>query len=124
MTVLVVAGLGLAGGAGSVARYVLDAAVTARRPGPFPVATLVINVLGSLLLGVLTGLVLFQGVGDSWRVVLGTGFCGGFTTFSTASLASVTLARAGRQDLALLNVLLSWGLSTGAAVLGLALTAL
>ena len=124
MSAAVVVGLALAGGLGSVARYVLDGWLTARRPGPFPLATLVINVLGSLLLGLLTGLVLFHGAGDGWRVVLGTGFCGGFTTFSTASWASVQLVRAGRRDLAALNVVGSLALTTLAAVLGLALAAL
>ena len=122
MTALVVAGLGLAGGLGAVARFVVDAAVTARRPAPFPLATLLINVTGSLLLGLLTGLVLYDGVADGWRVVLGTGFCGGFTTFSTASVSGVRLAGAGRPRLAALYVLGTLALSTAAAAVGLAVS--
>lgn len=124
MSVAVIAGLAVAGGAGSVTRFVVDSALTARHPSPFPIATLVINVTGSLLLGVLTGLVLFHGAADAWRVVWGTGFCGGFTTFSTASWASVQLVRTGRPELAALNVLGSLALTTAAAVLGLAVSAL
>lgn len=122
MTAVLVAGVGVAGGLGAVARFVVDSAVTARRPSPFPVAVLLINVTGSLLLGLLTGLVLYDGVADGWRLVLGTGFCGGFTTFSTASVGGVRLAGAGRPLLAASYVLGTLGLSTTAAVVGLALS--
>ena len=61
---------------------------------------LLINVSGSLLLGLLTGLVLFSGASPDWRTVVGTGFCGGFTTFSTASFECVRLAQERRHRLA------------------------
>lgn len=118
---LVVAG---GGSAGAVARFVADGAVSARSRHPFPVATLLINVLGSLLLGVLYGLVMFHDLADELRLVLGTGFCGGFTTFSTASFSSVRLFQEGRSRLAALNVFATLILATTAASVGLALASL
>lgn len=123
MSAAVTVGLGLAGGVGAVCRVVLDGALTARRPRVFPVPTLLINVAGSLLLGLLAGLVLFHGAPDAWRAVLGTGFCGGFTTFSTASVGSVRLAEQDRPGLAALNALGTLALTLAAAGAGLALAA-
>lgn len=110
------------GGAGAVARLVLDGAVKARLGDRFPWGTLLINVLGSLLLGVLTGLVVHHGAAGDLRVVLGTGFCGGFTTFSTATVDTVRLAQRGAVVAALGNALGSVALTLGAAALGYALT--
>lgn len=90
---MIVALLCLAGGAGATARFVLDGALRARFGTTFPWATLLINLTGSVLLGVLTGLTLFHGSPDQVRVVLGTGFCGGYTTFSTASFETVRLVQ-------------------------------
>jgi CrcB protein len=115
----IVAGIAAAGGAGAATRFVVDVAVTARRPGPFPLAILLINVTGSLLLGILAGLVQYRGLDDAWLAVLGTGFCGGFTTFSTTSFAGVRLARDGRRVLAAYDVLGTLALCTGVAALGL-----
>lgn len=114
-----------AGGAiGAAARLFVDGALSARRSGAFPVATLLINITGSLLLGVLTGLVLLPDTPQVWGTVLGTGFCGGFTTFSTASFASVRLAQESRHVLAAFNVLGTLGPCTAAATGGLALAGL
>ena len=124
MTAGLVLGVSLAGGAGALSRFLVDGVISARRPSPFPQATLLINVLGSLVLGVLTGLVLFHDVADGWRVVLGTGFCGGFTTFSTTSFTSVRLAQERLPALAALNALGTLALSVAAAAVGFALAAL
>jgi len=118
------AGVGFAGGLGAVARVAIDGALTARRPAAVPYPTLVINVLGSLLLGLLTGLVLFHGAPDALRVAVGTGFCGGFTTFSTASVACVRLAQDDRPVAAGLYAAGTLALTTLAAATGLALGAL
>ena len=123
MSAALVLGVGVAGAVGAVARFRVDGAITSRHTGAFPQATLLVNVVGSLLLGVLTGLVLFQQVPDGWRVVLGTGFCGGLTTFSTTSFASVRLTQQNRPFLAALNVLATLTLCTAAAGLGLVLAA-
>ena len=97
MTVLL---LGLAGGVGAVCRLLVDTAVRHRWGGRLPYGLFVVNASGSLLLGVLTGLVAFHGAPDDLRLVAGTGFCGGWTTFSTASTETVRLAREGRAGAA------------------------
>ncbi|MEZ0494025.1 CrcB family protein [Kineococcus sp. TBRC 1896] len=115
--------LALAGGAGAAARFVVDGAVRTRWPSQFPWGVLLVNVLGSLLLGVLTGLVL-EGADERWGLVLGVGFCGGFTTFSTAMTDTVRLARDGSVRLALVNLLGTLAATVTAAALGLGLAVL
>lgn len=121
MSPALIVGVSVAGGAGALSRFLVDASVSARRPSSFPVGTLLINVAGSLVLGVLTGLVLFHDVDDAWRVVLGTGFAGGFTTFSTTSFTTVRLAQERLPTYAALNALGTLALSIAAAALGLLL---
>jgi CrcB protein len=87
--------VGAAGSGGALVRYLVDGAVRARRPGPVPWGTFTINLSGSLLLGFLTGLVLFHAAPSRLTVVAGTGFCGGYTTFSTASFETVRLLQDG-----------------------------
>lgn len=111
----------LAGAAGAVSRFVLDSSVKRRWESPFPWATVFINVTGSLLLGILAGLVLFGGQPAEWQTVVGTGFCGGYTTFSTASFETVRLVQQHRPALALLNAVGSLVLSVAACAAGLAL---
>jgi len=111
----------LAGASGALARFLLDAWTRQRWRSPFPLATVVINVTGSLLLGALAGIVLFHGESSTWQTVLGTGFCGGYTTFSTASFETVRLVEQGRRALALLNAVGSLVLSVAACAAGLAL---
>jgi len=111
----------LAGGAGAVTRFGVDGVLTARTPGYFPWATLVINLTGSLLLGVLTGLTLHHGSPADVKAVLGTGFCGGYTTFSTASVEAVRLARRGDLVAALTQLVASAGGTLAAAALGIQL---
>ena len=76
----------LAGGLGAVARFHSDAAIGRLRRWPMPVGTLAINTVGSGLLGLITGWVTFHSGAPEWAAVAGTGFMGGFTTFSTASV--------------------------------------
>jgi CrcB protein len=110
----------LAGATGAVARFVLDSSVKRRWQTAFPWATVTINVTGSMLLGVLAGLVLFGGQPAVWQTVVGTGFCGGYTTFSTASFETVRLVQQGRPGLALANALGSLLLSVAGCAAGLA----
>lgn len=111
------------GGAGAALRFVLDGLVKGRVVGSrfagFPVGTLLINVSGSFVLGVLTGLGQAGTIPASTVAVLGTGMMGGYTTFSTASVETVQLLRSGKTRLAVLNGLGMLVVSVGAAALGL-----
>ncbi|MFT3901418.1 MAG: CrcB family protein [Gordonia sp. (in: high G+C Gram-positive bacteria)] len=97
-----------AGGVGSLLRYVVDGEVKRRVSTDLPVATIGINIAGSALLGFITGLVVFAGSPSTLQLVAGTGFCGGFTTFSTASFETVALARRGETRLAAVNAIGTW----------------
>jgi len=99
----VIALLAVAGGVGAIARFMLDGILRSRLRTVLPLGTMIINVSGSLLLGLLTGLVLFAGTPDGWRLVLGTGFLGGYTTFSTASVETARFIQERRWFLALIN---------------------
>jgi CrcB protein len=115
---------------GAVARAVLDQWLrkeTIRRYGlgvgsRFPVGILAINVSGSFVLGLLTGVV-SHGLGPLVIAFAATGICGGFTTFSTWAFDTLILARDGERALAAANVGLSvgGGMLAAAAGLGLAL---
>lgn len=100
ITVLVVS---VAGGFGAVARFVLDGLVSTGRSLRYPVGTTLINVSGSLALGLVAGLAFHHGWPADRQLVLGTGFLGGYTTFSTASYETVRLAREQRWSAALAN---------------------
>jgi CrcB protein len=113
----------LAGALGAVARSTVDTLVRARGEGTLPIGTLTINISGSFLLGIITGLTLYHGFGADGRTVLGTGFCGGYTTFSTFAYQSVRLGEQGVLDSALRNVAISLIVPAAAAALGLALMA-
>lgn len=110
------------GAVGAPARFLLDGAVAARARGPFPWGTLAVNVLGSLLLGIVTGLTLHHGLGSTGRAAFGLGFCGGFTTFSTFSYETARLVEEGVPGLAARNVAANVVLALAAAALGLAVT--
>ena len=116
ITVLLVS---VAGGFGAVARLVLDGLINAGRALRYPVATTVINVSGSLALGLVAGLALHHGWPPSRQLVLGTGFLGGYTTFSTASYETVRLAQQRRSLAALANGLGMLVVSVAMAGLGL-----
>jgi CrcB protein len=121
---MLVVGIAVAGALGAPARYILDTVVQDRRGGVFPLGTLVINVTGSFVLGVLTGLVLFHAFPTDARIVLGTGFCGAYTTFSTFAYETVRLAEERAFGAAVRNVLSSAFVPAVAAAAGLALAGL
>ncbi|MBI5137051.1 MAG: fluoride efflux transporter CrcB [Nitrospirae bacterium] len=117
--------VGLAGFFGAVARYLLGGWVYRLLPGTFPFGTLFVNVLGSLLLGVVFQLGTERAaLSPELRVALATGFLGAFTTFSTFSLETVNLLREGSLLMALANVGGNVLLCLGAAWLGLGLVRL
>ncbi|ROP66565.1 camphor resistance protein CrcB [Curtobacterium sp. PhB130] len=108
----------IGGGVGAALRFVLDGLVKARVTG-FPVGTAIINVTGSFVLGLLTGLGESGTLAIPGVAILGTGMMGGYTTFSTASVETVQLLRSGKTRLAVLNGLGMLVVSVGAAALGL-----
>lgn len=114
----VVLGAGIGGGL----RYVLGGFVAERWGTSFPWHTMIINVSGAFLLGVLMALSVERGlVSSEWRVFLGTGILGGFTTFSTLSYESVALIEQGLFMQGAANIFGSAVLGVGAVVLGLLL---
>lgn len=114
MTVLLVA----AGAAvGAPLRYLTDRAVQARHDSVFPWGTLSVNVVGCLLLGLLTALPLAAPV----AALLGTGFCGALTTYSTFSYETFRLVQDRAWLLATLNVTISLLTGLGAVYCGLAI---
>jgi CrcB protein len=114
MTPTLVLGLGLLGGAGALARFVLDQQVASRARRAFPFGTLAVNLLGALLLGLL-----LAATSDTHAVTLaGTGAIGGFTTFSTWAFESQRLGEAGQLRLALTDFAVSLLAGLAAAELG------
>lgn len=104
----------LGGGFGAVCRYLFGVGVV-RLSGPAqgPLATFMINVLGSFLMGVLIGfLTRTTGAADRWRLLLGVGVLGGFTTFSSFSLEAVMMIERKAYALAAVYIV-------GSVVLGL-----
>jgi CrcB protein len=118
MSVLVWAAMAVAGGAGALARYGVVLLVERRMLGPAPAAILLVNLTGALVIGVLAG----AGLDGDARMIVATGFLGGYTTFSTWMVQSDELAR----DLtgprwAAANLIGSLLLGFGAVALGVAL---
>lgn len=114
----------LGGGLGAVARFVVDAVVARRNPFRLPLGTMLINITGSLLLGLVTGLLAAGPTGSTGatvRAVLGTGFCGGYTTFSTASVETVRLWVAEGSSTGVRYAVTTLVASIAAAALGLGL---
>ena len=103
MNAIEIGALIVGGGLGAGARYLMDAVIMRGRSGAFPVGILLVNALGSFLLGLLTGL--GPSVAPAWVSILGVGVLGGFTTFSTVSVETALLAQRGRRDWAWLNLL-------------------
>jgi CrcB protein len=111
-----------AGGAlGSVLRFLLSGVIQRSAPVGFPSGTLIVNITGSLLLGLLMSYMLGSGVASpAVRALLTTGFCGGYTTFSTFSYETISLLEDGDWRRAALYMSLSLVCSLVAVWLGIA----
>ncbi len=109
-----IVGVGLLGGVGAIARFLLDGAVAGRLGRDFPYGTLAVNLMGSLVLGLFVGAALD---GDALRLA-GTGLVGAFTTFSTWAFESHRLGEDGQLRLGVLNFAVSLVLGVGVAWLG------
>ena len=114
----------VAGGAGAVLRALLIHHVSLRHVDPLPLGTLVVNASGSLVLGVLTGLSLYHGLGSPTLAVVGVGLCGGYTTWSTASWETIHLLHIGQRARAVVYTAGGLAVCLAAAALGLGLMAL
>lgn len=113
--------IGLAGGLGALARYMLGRFIAERAGAEFPFGTLLINVTGAFVIGLLFASAARKLVSPAWQTVLATGFLGGYTTFSTMSWEGVQLVRGGSSHLSLLYFGSNLLLGLLAAILGLAL---
>jgi CrcB protein len=113
----------MAGGAlGSAARFLVGRATLAGFGPNFPYGTLTVNLVGGFAMGLLAGLLARHNAHDNWRLLLGVGVLGGFTTFSAFSLDVVTLFERGDLATALGYALVSVIGSIVALFLGLTLT--
>jgi CrcB protein len=119
IAVAVWAGVAVIGGAGALTRYAGDSVVERRFSPSFPLGTLLINLAGSLTLGVLAG----ANVAGDALMLEGTAFLGSFTTFSTLAFETHRLGEDGEYGIALANLLGSLGAGFAAAALGWAIGA-
>ena len=117
-------GIAVAGAVGAPARFLLEYAVGERWTPRWPVGTFLVNVTGSFVLGLLTGLALYHALPSAPKTVLGTGFCGAYTTFSTFTYETVRLAERRDARAVTVNVLASLVVPVLAAALGWAVAAL
>lgn len=112
---------------GSVARWLLARALDRWvTPAHVPLGILTVNLLGCLLIGIVLG-VSGRGqpvAGENARLLLATGLCGGFTTFSTFSHQALALLQQGRLGATILYIVLSVGLGMAATAAGLTIARL
>jgi fluoride exporter len=116
MTLINILAVFTGGGLGAVARYGVGTLLVR---GSFPFATLGVNLLGSLCMGLVIGALLLRTDATVWRLFLATGFMGGFTTFSAFAFDSLTLMQRGAFGLAFIYISLSVLGSTLACFIGL-----
>jgi len=114
MNVLLWTGVLLIGGAGSVARFLVDGLVASAAGRDFPFGTFAVNVSGAMILGLLAGLAL----GPDQALLAGTAAVGSYTTFSTWMLETQRLTEERQHRTAAVNVIGSLALGVAAAALG------
>jgi CrcB protein len=113
----------IAGGAiGAPLRYLADLAVQSRHDTVFPWGTLTVNVVGSLILGIITGAATAGGASPQVQLAVGTGFCGALTTYSTFSYETLRLLEDDARLFAAANVVVSIVAGLGSAFLGVAIS--
>ena len=114
--------IALGGAAGAVARWLVSIGAHRWLGREFPWGTLIVNVAGSFLMGLLAVLLVERlALGPAWRAGLLIGFLGAFTTFSTFAMETVQLAEDGLGFRALGNILISVGLCVVAVLVGMQL---
>lgn len=118
---MIVVFMAVAGGFGAGARFVVDGVARSRFRTALPLGTILINVSGSLLLGLLAGLIASSTVPAGLETVVGVGFLGGYTTFSTTNVETVRLIQNHRPGLAMVNAFGTMLVTVPAAAAGLIL---
>jgi fluoride exporter len=103
-------------GVGAVCRYIVDQVISHKHDSVFPLGTLTINIVGSFILGLSTGLATHHGLSTTAAAIIGSGFCAGFTTFSTWMWETLALAESRAILAAGLNAF--GGLALGLAAAG------
>jgi fluoride exporter len=112
--------IGLGGFLGSIARYLTVKNIEQKINMLFPYGTLAVNVIGSLAVGIIYAIALRKtGVAENWRLFLGVGFCGGFTTFSAFAWENANLFMEKMHTTALVYSGLSLILTFAAVMLGI-----
>ena len=97
--------VGLGGAAGSMLRYAVQRFFQAQTAAAFPTGTLLVNIAGCFLIGILWGLSFrFTAHAESWKIFLMTGLCGGFTTFSAFTLEGIGLLKESKTSLFIIYV--------------------
>lgn len=124
MTPWVFLAIAAAGGLGAATRFVVDGAIRSAGARRLPWGTMLINITGSFALGLIVGLAASHLVSHEWSLIIGTGFLGGYTTFSTASFETVRLLQERHAALALVTSMGQLFAATLAAGAGLLLGAL
>ena len=114
MSILIWVAVALIGGAGSIARFLVDGAISPAVGRDFPFGTMVVNISGAVILGLLTGLAL----GHDEALLAGTAAVGSYTTFSTWMLETQRLAEERQYRKAVVNVVISLVLGVAAAAVG------
>ena len=112
--------IAVGGAVGSVLRYLIGAAIQRASDSGFPLGTMVVNISGCFLIGILVRQFLNMQLSAEVRALLIVGFCGGFTTFSTFSAETVGLIEGGEYARAVSYIALSLALCVGATFAGMA----
>jgi CrcB protein len=99
--------VGIGGFTGGIFRYVLSLLIHAKTTTIFPLGTLIVNLIGCFLIGIVIGFFDNGHISDEWKLFLATGVLGGFTTFSAFSIETITLFRDGHPAYALIYILAS-----------------
>lgn len=117
--------VGTGGFLGSVSRYLIASWFTKNIPASFPYGTFIVNSVGCLLIGLVYGFSLkFESMSPAWRLFLATGFCGGFTTFSSFAYENVSLVQNQELMVMWFYVLFSLVIGFSAAFAGILITKL
>jgi len=119
----ILVGLVVAGALGALARFLFDGIVEGQTDGAFPWGTFVVNVTGSLLVGLVAGAALYHALPSTPATWLAVGFCGSYTTFSTFAFETVRLLEEGETSGAVLNAVGTMLAGAAAATAGLLLAA-